>query len=74
MKTAIPSEKSLIATLVLVMIAVMFGLGFATHNEGIGPLAEYEHLIESLTGFPCRIVTSFRTFAERMNPTRSECN
>jgi hypothetical protein len=74
MKTAIVSQKSLIATVVLVTITATFDLGLATRKGEIGLSAEVEHFIESLPGLPCRIATSFRTFPERINPTRSECN
>jgi hypothetical protein len=74
MKTAIVSQNPLIATVVLVVIAATFGLGLVTRKGEIDLSAQVEHFIESLPGLPCRIVTSFRTFPERINPTRSECN
>jgi hypothetical protein len=74
MKTAIVSQTSLIATLVLVTITATFGLGLVTRKGAIDLSAEVEHFIESLPEVPCRIVTRFRTFPERINPTRSECN
>jgi hypothetical protein len=74
MKTAIVSESSLIATLVLVTITATFGFELVTRKGEIDLSAEVEHFIESLPGLPFRIATSFRTFPERINPTRSECN
>jgi hypothetical protein len=74
MKTAIVSQKLLTMTAVTVTLAATFGLGLATRKGGLDPSAKFEPFIDSLLGLPCRIITMLRTFPERVNPTRSECN
>jgi hypothetical protein len=74
MNTAIVSQKPLIATVVLVTITATFGLGLVTRKGEIDLSAEVEHFIESPPELACRIVTSFRTFPERMDPSCSECH
>jgi hypothetical protein len=74
MKIAIASQKPLIMTAMIVTLAATFGLGLATRKGEVDPSAKFEAFNDSVLGLPCRIITSFRTLPERVNPTRSECN
>jgi hypothetical protein len=65
--------QPLIVTEAILALAVTFVVGFSAQTGDIDPSARHVHFIDSLPELPCRIVTSLRTFPERIDPTCSEC-
>jgi hypothetical protein len=74
MKIALERPQPLIVTGTMLALAATFVVGLSAQNGDIDLSAKYVHFIHSLPELPSRIVTSFRSFPERMDPTCSECN
>jgi len=73
MKITLERPQPLIVTEAILALAVTFVVGFSAQNGDIDLSVRYVHFIHSLPELPCGIVTSLRTFPERIDPTCSEC-
>ena len=73
MKTVLERRKSLSQTVMMLSFAMIVGFGLAARKGQIDIFGDLANLIHTLPELPCKIVTSLRTFPERMDPTCSEC-
>jgi hypothetical protein len=73
MKIALERPHPLIMTGAMLALAVTFVVGFSAQNGDIDLSVRNVHFTHSLPELPCRMVTSLRTFPERIDPTCSEC-
>jgi hypothetical protein len=72
-KIVLERPKSLMVTAMTLSFTMIVGFGLAPRKGQIDTFGDFANLIHTLPGLPCKIVTSFRTFPERMDPTCSEC-
>lgn len=73
MKTVLERRKSLLQTVMMLSFAMIVGCGLAVRKGQIDIFGDLANLIHTMPELPCKIVTSLRTFPERMDPTCSEC-
>jgi len=73
MKIVFERPKWLMVKVTMFSFALIVGFGLATRKGQIDLFGDSANLIHPLPELPCEIVTSLRTFPERMDPTCSEC-
>jgi hypothetical protein len=73
MKIVLERPKSLMVTVMVLSFAMTVGFELAARKRQIDLFGDLANLIHSLPELPCKIVTSLRTFPERIDPTCSEC-
>jgi hypothetical protein len=73
MRIVLERPKPLMAKAMMLSFATIVGFGLATRKGEIDLFGDLANLIHTLPELPYKIVTSLRTFPERMDPTCSEC-
>jgi hypothetical protein len=73
MKAALERPELLVVMLTRLSIRAIVSFGLGTRKGRVLHLVDLAHLISTLAELPCNVVTSLRTFPERMDPTCSEC-
>jgi hypothetical protein len=73
MKTVLERRKSLSQTVMMLSFAMIVSFGLPARKGQIDLSGDLANLIHTLPELPCGIVTSLRSFPERMDPTCSEC-